>query len=622
MVTVINTNPLARRRADECEPIRCPVCGGLECLCRPRFFAGQLLTDEDLNRLDRYIVEKNKLHNRYLHGWGVVCGLEVVCQPCNVVTVRPGYALSQCGEDIVVCAATEVDVCALINRCREKKPQWECEPWGGGRDDAQCRDVYEDWLLAIRYDEKPSRGVMALRGSSWCGCGGSSCGCGGGSSSSSCGCGGKGMASGTRKTASTRTQKANTAQCEPTVICEGYSFEVYKARLPDPERKQDYGLMLTKMLKCFKDFVAALPKEPATSAGKPAWHEYCWNLKESLLDFLVAQPIHDCLLAERIANAACPEPEDVNQTDQDYINLVKQTVSSVIAPVGAEYIRACICSALLPPCSDPVLDPRVPLATITIRKDTCRIVRVCNWNERKFVTTFPNLGYWFSFIPFVRQLRKALAKLCCKPFDLQRSSYYGGSVRVAPDVNSRMANAEGASEGGGTGSTGGAGGASGGGGGGGGDESSEVPLATDAFTNVKGPGLPNNEFFKVFERAWANRAQTVDARTLFIGAIGAKDENGEPVLTEAELNNPFLFLILNQLARPIFAKVPAETPNVLKNAAVFTRATKFDMAEAFAVHAAAAEAPSEEMAQLREQMAELEKTVRQQQVMIDELNKG
>ena len=39
-------------------------------------------------------------------------------------------------------------------------------------------------------------------------------------------------------------------------------------------------------------------------------------------------------------------------------------------------------------------------------------------------------------------------------------------------------------------------------------------------------------------------------------------------------------------------------------------------------HAAAAEAPSEEMAQLREQMAELEKTVRQQQVMIDELNKG
>ena len=65
-------------RSNECAPAPCPECGGLECLCRPRFFAGQLLTDEDLNLLDRYIVGKGKLRNRYLHGWGVVCGTRVV----------------------------------------------------------------------------------------------------------------------------------------------------------------------------------------------------------------------------------------------------------------------------------------------------------------------------------------------------------------------------------------------------------------------------------------------------------------------------------------------------------------------------------------------------------------
>src|ERR1700756_439650 len=100
---------------DPCQHIMpaCPVCGGLECLCRPRFFAGQLLTDEDLKRLDHYITAKNKLHNRYLIGWGVACGLEVVCDACDgTVTVRPGYALSPCGEDIVVCADTPVDVCS------------------------------------------------------------------------------------------------------------------------------------------------------------------------------------------------------------------------------------------------------------------------------------------------------------------------------------------------------------------------------------------------------------------------------------------------------------------------------------------------------------------------------
>src|SRR5438477_11652984 len=86
------------------EPPPCPACGGLTCFCRPRFFAGQVLTEADLNRLEQYTVDKNRLHNRYLHGWGVVCGLDVVCDPCaGGVVVRPGYALSPCGDDIIVC---------------------------------------------------------------------------------------------------------------------------------------------------------------------------------------------------------------------------------------------------------------------------------------------------------------------------------------------------------------------------------------------------------------------------------------------------------------------------------------------------------------------------------------
>ena len=108
----------------------CPACGGLECLCRPRWFAGQLITEEDLNRLDHYITGKNKLYNRHLHGWGVVCGLEVLCHPCEgFVLVKSGYALSPCGDDIVVCRDEAVNVCDLIKRCRDDmQRQWDCEP--------------------------------------------------------------------------------------------------------------------------------------------------------------------------------------------------------------------------------------------------------------------------------------------------------------------------------------------------------------------------------------------------------------------------------------------------------------------------------------------------------------
>ena len=173
---------------------RCPVCGGLECLCRPRFFAGQLLTEDDLNRLEQYIIAKNRLHNRYLHGWGVVCGLEVVCNACKgVVTVKSGYALSPCGDDIVLCADQSVNVCDLIQHCRQQ--QFECEPVFP-LPQPICGDQDEDWILYVCYDEKPSRGITPLHGSSGaaccskCSCGGSSsCDCGRTSTSTgSCGC--------------------------------------------------------------------------------------------------------------------------------------------------------------------------------------------------------------------------------------------------------------------------------------------------------------------------------------------------------------------------------------------------------------------------------------------------
>src|SRR5438105_2926562 len=418
-------------RTGECAPAVCPECGGLECLCRPRFFAGQLLTDEDLNLLDHYIVEKGKLHNRYLQGWGVVCGLEVVCNPCNAVTVRAGYALGPCGEDIVVCADQTVDVCALIKKCRDtERRRRECEPFGAGVEGGDdCKDVYEDWVLSVRYEEKPSRGRMSLKGggsTSGCGCGPSSCGCG--SPSCGCGCGqrgskkkGAGVCGCQKKTAS--AAKSAPPQCEPTVTCEGFVFEVCRVT-PAMKREHDKtapGAITTRFLECVKQLVAALPKEPSANEGKAAWQEYCCDLKWALADYLASHPVYDCLLAERLGRVTCPDPNQGQQSLAAYQQAVKDTVKQEIALVGAEYMLYCACSALLPPCPLPVEDPRVPLATVTVRRDNCRVVRVCNLSYRKFATTLPNLQYWLSFIPFVRQLRKALEKLCCRGFqrDLQ-----------------------------------------------------------------------------------------------------------------------------------------------------------------------------------------------------------
>jgi hypothetical protein len=55
-------------------------------------------------------------HNRHLHGWGIVCGLQVVCGPDNAnrgrrnVTVRSGYALDCDGSDLILRDDVTVDL--------------------------------------------------------------------------------------------------------------------------------------------------------------------------------------------------------------------------------------------------------------------------------------------------------------------------------------------------------------------------------------------------------------------------------------------------------------------------------------------------------------------------------
>jgi hypothetical protein len=100
------------------------TCGGASCttcqsqsFVRPEFFAGQLLTEDDLQSLINYVVAKNRLHARYLFGPGVVCGLKVKPDPCKCgqVIVEPGYALDCCGNDIAVSCPQTLDINQMIS---------------------------------------------------------------------------------------------------------------------------------------------------------------------------------------------------------------------------------------------------------------------------------------------------------------------------------------------------------------------------------------------------------------------------------------------------------------------------------------------------------------------------
>lgn len=470
MATVINHTPhgyaapgKARLLAPDpaCQP--CPDCSGLECLCRPRFFAGQLLSEQDLNRLDHYITEKHKLHNRHLFGSGVVCGLEVTCEPCGEgrVGVSSGYALSPCGEDIVVCKPDSVNICDLIRRCRDDAEP-DCRPYQG---QDPCEEVIEDWILAIRYAESPSRGVTALVGAGQgcccagggscsggsCGCGGkSSCGCGGGSS---CSCGSaKGLAE-PEALRSPRLNRGAPPSCEPTVTCETYRYDVFRApptEFYDPKDDDKGGFaavfgqldgeMMKRIACCIEQLEAAVPPAPGninaiTDATRNVWFQWICQVRKAFSRHAMAAGSTDCELLAKLQAISIPPPAmELNAFKAAFVQAWAELLEAYF-----QLMVACICSNALPPCPS-AGDPRVPLALVRVRKRDCQVVSICNWTlQRRHVLTWPTMRYWFGSLPIWQVLREWIHTLCCEfaGFDFGN----GDKITVKQGVQPGMADA-------------------------------------------------------------------------------------------------------------------------------------------------------------------------------------
>ena len=130
-----------------------------DCLSRPHFYCGMVLTDDQLNDLSRWVRRRSALH-RYVEGWGVVRGLGVRCDPASpgCVVVGPGYARSCCGDDIVVCQDICLDVCACqpASGCCEQKQD-------AGEHGTRAVDLY------LHYTEAPQDPAKVMAS---CGCGG------------------------------------------------------------------------------------------------------------------------------------------------------------------------------------------------------------------------------------------------------------------------------------------------------------------------------------------------------------------------------------------------------------------------------------------------------------------
>jgi hypothetical protein len=135
---------------------------------RPRYYARQLITADDLTLEQDYFRDKLRRHNRLLHGWGVVCGAQVCPVPkANAqstsdvepwrVRVECGYLLGPYGDEITLDCPRTVDlrtqgVTGVTGEPCVQTP----DPW--------CSEIFEprqagDLYVAVRYKEVRTRPV-------------------------------------------------------------------------------------------------------------------------------------------------------------------------------------------------------------------------------------------------------------------------------------------------------------------------------------------------------------------------------------------------------------------------------------------------------------------------------
>ena len=79
---------------------------------RVRYFFGKLLSAEDLQEEQSYLLNRLRRHNRFMHGWGVVAGLEVSISPGNEVVIGAGLAIDCAGNEIAIPEPVRITVSA------------------------------------------------------------------------------------------------------------------------------------------------------------------------------------------------------------------------------------------------------------------------------------------------------------------------------------------------------------------------------------------------------------------------------------------------------------------------------------------------------------------------------
>lgn len=76
-----------------------------------------------------------------------------------------------------------------------------------------------------------------------------------------------------------------------------------------------------------------------------------------------------------------------------------------------QYLKDCFCNHFLVKCPSCDGDNVLYLANVEIRDN--QVYRICNFDKRKYVKSFPMMEYWMSLVPVIPLVKSAFSQFCC-----------------------------------------------------------------------------------------------------------------------------------------------------------------------------------------------------------------
>lgn len=142
----MSCEPEKPRTATNCDP-----CGPA---VRNRYFRGKLLTVADYQAEQRYMIQRRRLINRTLLGYGIVSGFEVGRKEEQALAIAPGVGIDANGRELVACEQVVLREADDLLWLQEGKCGLEAvKPFEAG-----------DYILSAHYAERDVNGVKVLDG--------------------------------------------------------------------------------------------------------------------------------------------------------------------------------------------------------------------------------------------------------------------------------------------------------------------------------------------------------------------------------------------------------------------------------------------------------------------------